>query len=154
VTGAHAVLYLDCGHVDRGAAPGGLPPSLVEAFLTEMPPAAGILPARSAPGLCWAWLGAVDDDGPRCSTAAMGHLSDELRVRFAVVVLDCPAAATAPETLSLSRHCDGTLLVVQAERTRSQAVALARDGIERFGGQVIGTVFNRSRRLPRWLTAR
>lgn len=153
-TGAHAVIYIDCDRVDCGAAPGSLPPSLVEAFLTEMPPSAGIMLARNAAGLSWAWLGAVDDSGPRCSPAAMGHLFDELRARFAVVVLDCPAAAEAPEALSLARHCDGTLLVVQAERTRTQAVAAARDSIEQFGGQVIGTVFNRARRLPRWLAGR
>jgi protein-tyrosine kinase len=75
-----------------------------------------------------------------------------LKQRFAAVVLDCAAAAVESDSLALSRYCDGTVIVVRAEHGRREAVRWARDGVQRFGGKVLGTVLNRRRKyLPAWL---
>ncbi len=73
------------------------------------------------------------------------------REEFAITVLDCPAITTDPQSAALSRFCDGTVLVIQAEGVRKQVVQAAKREIERHGGQVIGVVFNRRRfYIPDW----
>lgn len=152
-----AVLYVDCGF--KGPAPreSAAPhlPSLSAAFLAGSPLVGAIAPVRDAAGVYWAWLGAADARGtPRCGPAGMARLFEALRARFSVVVLDCPAVSRGVGAPSYSPHCDGTVLVVRAKRTSAAAVGAARDRIERFGGRVIGTVFNRSRRPSRWFGGR
>lgn len=74
------------------------------------------------------------------------------REEFAITVLDCPAITSDPQSAALSRFCDGTVLVIQAEGVRKQVVQAARREIERHGGQVIGVVFNRRRfYIPDWV---
>jgi Mrp family chromosome partitioning ATPase len=75
----------------------------------------------------------------------MQRMFDGLREHFSFIVLDCPPVSRGIETLSLARHCDGTILVVQADRTPARSVDKARDSIDRMGGQVVGTVFNQFR---------
>ena len=151
------VLYVDCGikrASRRNDADPNLP-SLVAALLAGSPLMGAIAPVHDAVGVYRAWLGVADARGtPQCGPAGMARLFDALRRRFSIVVLDCPAASHGLEALWCASHCDGTLLVVRARRTRIGAVEAARDRIERFGGRVIGTVFNRSRRPSRWFGAR
>lgn len=78
-----------------------------------------------------------------------------LKERYAAIVLDCAAASAANDSLRVSHHCDGSVLVVRAEHARRRTVAWARDTIERFGGVVLGTVLNRREmHLPDWLYQR
>jgi hypothetical protein len=83
-----------------------------------------------------------------------GGLREEIaatRPHYAAMVLDCTGGAM-PANLGLARFCDGTVLVVQAQRSRMGAVRAAKTAVERAGGQVVGMVMTRTRALvPRWL---
>jgi Mrp family chromosome partitioning ATPase len=75
-----------------------------------------------------------------------------LKQRYSAVVLDCVAATASSDSLAVSRYCDGTVLVVQAEQARRQTVLWARDALARFGAVVLGTVLNRREtHVPQWL---
>ena len=75
-----------------------------------------------------------------------------LRDRFAAVVIDAPALADSSDALVLSRHCDGTVVVVRAERTTRPSVRDALGKLERHGAEVLGTVLNGRRSyLPSWM---
>jgi Mrp family chromosome partitioning ATPase len=77
-----------------------------------------------------------------------------LRTHHPVIVLDSPPA-DSPEAAALSRYCDGSVLVVQAGRTRQAEIETAKTLIERLGGQTVGVVLNRERSvLPRWMSRR
>jgi Mrp family chromosome partitioning ATPase len=79
---------------------------------------------------------------------------DMLRAVHPVIVLDTPAT-DAPESAAVSRYCDGTVLVIEAGRTRQWEIENAKALLERLGGQTVGAVLNRERPLlPRWLGGR
>ena len=76
----------------------------------------------------------------------------ELKEKFSVIILDCPAAMKNPDSVALSRYCDGTILVVRAEYARTAVVASVRNNIRLVGGEVVGVVFNgRGTYIPNWL---
>ncbi len=102
-------------------------------------------PVTGRPGLCTATLASRLQAGAALCPNAVA----QLRTRFDVVVLDCAALAVLPQVAMLARHCDGTALVVQAERTERDEVMAARRSIEAMGGQILGAVFNRARIAPR-----
>jgi Mrp family chromosome partitioning ATPase len=77
------------------------------------------------------------------------------REEFAITVLDCAPVTRDPQSAALSRFCDGTVLVVQAEAARRQVIQAARSEIERHGGHIVGVVFNRRRYyIPDWVYRR
>lgn len=84
--------------------------------------------------------------------ADLRDLLGVLKDAFSVVVLDCPAAKDASDSLAISRYCDGTILVVRAEHARPEVVSWTKEKIERFGGHLIGAVLNdRKKYIPDWL---
>ena len=76
--------------------------------------------------------------------AASGFL-DELQKKFDLILVDCSPATASPDSLAIARLTDGVVLVMEAERTRSQVVENIRDKIVRNGGKVLGVVFNKRR---------
>jgi len=141
------VLLLSC---DDGCGPA----PLARALRAGLPLAEA---TRAVPGsahLRRAALGPAAHPLQGMTAAEVGSLLDALRRECGVTVIDSPAASAAPDSLALSRFCDGTLLVVQAEATPGSDVAALKAEIERMGGQVIGAVMNRRRRSgPAWLHA-
>lgn len=86
------------------------------------------------------------------SAAATWSFVQQCKERFPIVVLDCLPFDASPLALGLCKHCDGTLLVVQAERDPRRAARDALAAIERFGGIAVGLVLNKPRpHLPAWL---
>ncbi|MGD0109724.1 MAG: hypothetical protein ABSC06_37720 [Rhodopila sp.] len=140
----HAALFLDCG-AERSpfrSNAGPRPISLVDAFVSGLPILDAVLPVHEAVGVFRARLGLANAAGSlQCDAATLGQLFGVLRERFQVVALDCSGTSEAA-AFACSPHCDGTLLVIRAKRTRSGTVEAVRAGIERRGGQVIGAVFN------------
>ena len=51
-----------------------------------------------------------------------------MRSQFTIVVVDCPPVLPCRETAITGAVADGTLLVVEAERTRRADIAQAREG--------------------------
>ena len=73
-----------------------------------------------------------------------------MRSQYAVTVVDCPPVLPCRETAVLGAVADGTLLVVEAERTRHGELAKAREVLEQLGATMLGTVLNKRRaRVPR-----
>ncbi len=144
-----AVLLVCCAGAAHGAPPGT--PSLVELSATGHPSVEAVWRDPDCPGVRRASLGVSAHPLMEIASGALRRLLIGLGERYATVVLDC-APATSPDTAALSRHCDGTVLVVRAGTTRVAAVDQARVAVERAGGHVVGVVLNRRRRaLPPWL---
>ena len=62
------------------------------------------------------------------------------RNEFDFVVLDTPPLLANADSAILSRHGDGTLLVVRERSCRRRAVSVAIDSLQTAGGSVLGTV--------------
>jgi Mrp family chromosome partitioning ATPase len=147
-----AVLCVACAgeQPSRRQRAGPLHVSLVDAFVAGVFFPNAITTATDATGVCFARLGLVRTDGSlRCDTTDLARLFGALRERFQVVALDC-SGTSETEALACARYCDGSVIVIQAERTPSRAVEAIRARIERCGGQVIGAVLNRSHRRRGW----
>ncbi len=75
-----------------------------------------------------------------------------LRSQFTVVVVDCPPVLPCREAAIIGAVAEGTLLVVEAERTRRAELAQAREVLDQLGATMLGVVLNRRRRrVPRFV---
>ena len=73
-----------------------------------------------------------------------------LRSNFNLVIVDCPPVITGQQAAALASVADGTVLVVEAERTRVTDVARTRETLEQLGAKILGVVLNkRRRRIPK-----
>ena len=143
------VLLVCCAGASPGAPAGT--PSLVELSGAGHPPGEAVWRDPACEGVRRASLGASAHPLMEIASGALRRLLIGLGERYATLVLDC-APASSPDSAALSRHCDGTVLVVRAGATRVAAVKQARVAVERAGGHVVGVVLNRRRRaLPAWL---
>jgi len=142
---AEPVLFVDAGCRDLNLVD-RLPEhaSLVQAFQNHRPLRHVIIPAQNARNLYWARLCEGQGSLLNLGIEKLRSLLDELRRNHSLVVLDC-GSRMAAEATSISRYCDGSILVVEAGRTSQSEILAARRQIERVGGQVIGLVLNRER---------
>lgn len=77
-------------------------------------------------------------------TTAVGFL-EGLKNKYDLILIDSSPAAIAPDSVAISRFADGVVLVMEAERTRRQVIESVKGRIERYGGNVLGIVFNKRR---------
>lgn len=153
---AKPVLLLDCSPAADGEpTPRAAIPTLAAEFRDSGTASASCEQPQSVPGLRLARLSNSTAGALNMSPAEMKNLCDMLRKNFAMVVLDCRPTRTCPSSLALARYCDGTAIIVRAERTPRAAVAETKRTVERFGGQVVGVVLNRRQGyIPAWLQRR
>jgi hypothetical protein len=91
----------------------------------------------------WSWRGSQD---------YRAVYLEQLRERFAYVLIDCPSLKESTEVLGLAPLVDGVLLVVEANRTQKSQVAYLERSIERSGGKVLGHLLNkRTYPVPSWV---
>jgi MinD-like ATPase involved in chromosome partitioning or flagellar assembly len=151
-TGKH-ILLVDCNQTNGSVA--SIRPaaqSLIEAFNQNGAIHDAVLPAPNSPGVALARLSATGGAFFNIDLGDLGCLFDMAKEVFSVVVLDCPPPSEAPESLSLARCSDGTVLVVGSAAAPRSLVAATKRSIERFGGQIVGVVLNRHQSyIPRWL---
>lgn len=77
-------------------------------------------------------------------------LFKDLKQLFDLIIIDSSSEAIAPEQVSLARHVDGVLLVVEAEKTKWFKANKLIDALEGHGGTILGVVFNKRRyHIPR-----
>ena len=78
-----------------------------------------------------------------------------LRSEYTLTIVDCPPVLVARDGAVLASVADGTVLVIQAERTKLSEIQRARDILDQVGALTIGAVLNKRRRVPgllqRWL---
>jgi Mrp family chromosome partitioning ATPase len=64
---------------------------------------------------------------------------------FELVILDLPPVSDGVIGPSLTKAVDGVLLVVEAERTRTDSVRATQKALQMHGGKVLGVVLNKRR---------
>lgn len=79
---------------------------------------------------------------------AMGHLIEELRAHYDLVILDCAPILAVAETRIVVGRADTTVLIARAGRTAIGAMRAAVMQTEAAGGNVLGIALNYV--LPRW----
>jgi Mrp family chromosome partitioning ATPase len=151
---AQPVLYIDCtGRREEQPRP-GTPSTLVEAVRRGRPLQEAVSPAVDSGRLQWARLSPGQRPMLNLGGERLQTLLDMLRGQYGVIVLDCDSTAS-PEMAALARYCDGSVLVVEAGRTRQAEIDSAKTLIERMGGQPVGVVLNREKSvMPRWFERR
>jgi succinoglycan biosynthesis transport protein ExoP len=84
--------------------------------------------------------------------AAVTSMVNRLSSSFELVILDLPPVSKSVIGPAMSKALDGVVMVVEAERTRSQSVRATQKAIQVHGGTVLGVVLNKRRsHLPKFL---
>lgn len=73
------------------------------------------------------------------------NLWAKLRERFDLILIDSSSDANISESISISPHVDGVILVIEAEKTRRKIVEKLKKQIIANGGTIIGIVLNKRR---------
>ena len=85
----------------------------------------------------------------------LAEVAKTMRDRFDLVVIDGPALTSFPEMRVAIAGIDGTILVIEAERTVSVAASRTIAAIEAAGGHLQGLVLNKRRYIiPDWIYGR
>jgi capsular exopolysaccharide synthesis family protein len=80
---------------------------------------------------------------------------EDLRKRFAWILCDSACVNGFNDAVAIGPKLDGTIMVVEAERTKREAALFAKRKLEDAGISLIGAVLNRRRmRIPEWLYRR
>jgi len=80
------------------------------------------------------------------------EIFESLRQRFQMIVVDAPPAGASWDAVVLSNLVDGAVIVVEAGRTRWQAVQSAISDIEGQSGRVFGVILNKQKHyIPQWV---
>ncbi len=85
----------------------------------------------------------------------MDSLLKQLRTRFDLVIVDSPPAESSPDGLAMARSADGVVLVLGAETTRWPVAMSTKEAIEKSGGNILGSVFDKHRyHIPEFIYKR
>lgn len=82
---------------------------------------------------------------PEIFNSSFDNMCQNLRAGFDIVVIDSAPLAVSPDGLAMASRVDGVILVVEAEKTKWQAVKKAKDSISRVGGNILGVILNKRR---------
>ena len=89
------------------------------------------------------------------NSPGIDHLWENLRQRFDLILIDSPPAASSPDGPALSQRVDGTVLVLEAEKTRWPVAESVKDRITGKGGRILGVVLNKRRyHIPEFIYTR
>jgi len=104
------------------------------------------------PGVSVAIFDTEVANDPAGQAHAGASLSDALREHFDYVLFDAPALANSATAVSLTRHVDGVVIVIDSQRTRWPVVENAKKAYESTGAKVLGVILNkRTFYIPQWL---
>ncbi len=82
-------------------------------------------------------------------SARCAELFHHLRDEADIVLLDSAPILSATDTLLLAKHADGTILVIDSERTRADALRRGVAALGPTGARVLGVVLNKLNRDSR-----
>ncbi|MGH8612133.1 MAG: GumC family protein, partial [Gammaproteobacteria bacterium] len=89
------------------------------------------------------------------SAEHLAEVAKTMRDRFDLIVIDGPPLTSFPEMRVAIASIDGTMLLIEAERTVSVAAARTVATIEAAGGHLLGLMLNKRRYvIPRWIYER
>jgi len=75
----------------------------------------------------------------------MEQLLEKLREQFDSIVIDSPPMLAVTDASVLGPKTDGVILVVRAEKTDKDAIALAVQQLRHVGADILGVVVNDAR---------
>ena len=86
----------------------------------------------------------------------VSSMINELRTDFDLVFIDLPSELESARNQFLTRHVDGIVLVIDAQKTRSRTAKITVNTFRERNVEILGTVLNRAKRtlpsfLERWL---
>jgi len=82
----------------------------------------------------------------------VSRLQRELESTFSLVLFDMPSCQRGSTTLGWAGGLDSVILVVEAERVRSEAARRVKEELKRAGANLRGAVLNKHREhIPGWL---
>jgi Mrp family chromosome partitioning ATPase len=151
--GNQNVLFIDCDPASRSDEQnGGATPTLIEAHKQGLAIEEVARQSKLYGNLRLIQLSRSPNPLIEIDSEDLVLLFARLREHFSTIILDCVAANRGPDSIAISRYCDGTILIVRAEAVRSAVVKTVEENIKLVGGQIIGAVFNRRQQyIPRWL---
>jgi len=80
---------------------------------------------------------------------------DKIRPAFDIILVDSPPIWSDEKSIELSGICDGSILVVEANRTKSAMVKRSVEYLQTNRNKLLGTVLNkREYPIPNWLYKR
>lgn len=79
----------------------------------------------------------------------MESLLERLKMDYDHIILDTPPVRTVTDGQVLAGKCDGTILVVRADRTKGESVIQGYRELEKVKARVLGTVINGSSKYKR-----
>ncbi len=83
--------------------------------------------------------------GALLAAPEINQLMQEVRSRYDLVIIDAPPFAETSNALLLSSIADGVVLIVEAGKTRWQAIRHDINRITAHGAEVLGVILNRRR---------
>lgn len=93
--------------------------------------------------------------GANISEARWRGFIDSLRPHYPVIIIDAPALNRSTVALLLAPLAEASVIVVEAEQTRTAVAANLIDRVSSAGGKVVGTVLNmRAFHIPRFIYSR
>ena len=114
-------------------------------LLTGRPPHEAIARAAGT-DLYFAMLHKQGDDGfGTTSLYSLEKALENLRPAFDLIVIDSQAVLKDAFGVALAKLVDGSILVLEAERTRAPAAMESKRLIETSGGRMIGAILNKRR---------
>ena len=98
---------------------------------------------------------ATFERGNADETQGWKHLLRDASTQFGIVIMDLPPVPELLSEVMSLQEIDRLLLVVEAERTRRQAVLRAKRQLQRIGIELSGVVLNKRRKhIPGWIYRR
>lgn len=76
---------------------------------------------------------------------SMAHLVELAREQYDVILFDAPPVLAVTDVQVISRHCDGSILVVKAGSTENDAARKAKDLLEVSGVPILGCILNQKK---------
>jgi capsular exopolysaccharide synthesis family protein len=117
---------------------------LTTALLDLKAPASGHCQPTEVPGLFVMTSGPIPPNPAELlGSLRMVDVLTSLKQESDVVILDTTPVLTVADALVLAPHVDGTLLVVEANKTRRDALIQAREALLRTEGRLFGIALNK-----------
>jgi hypothetical protein len=83
----------------------------------------------------------------------VGHLN-KLRELYRFVLLDCHSLKEKTDVLGLAPLVDGTIVIVECNKTTNAQIDYLERNIETYGGTILGSVLNKTiYPLPKWVNS-
>lgn len=83
---------------------------------------------------------------------SVGTHIEKMKTQADWILFEAPPIHSAEETVALATKVDGVVMVVEAEKTRWEVAASAKQRIENGDGTILGVVLNNRRlHIPEWI---